>query len=456
MGALNEHAPRPLLLADGVVFTCQSCGDCCRSDWLIGVDDASHAALKTVEWGRYDPALGPGEKFWPLPRPLASGERMTFARAPSGACVFLTAESRCGIHDHLGHGAKPQVCREFPYHFVETPDGVAAGLSFACSAVLHHRGEPLAGQAAAVADIVAGSARVVKLPDPITLYAGVDVGWPQYRAIEEALLAILGDEAIPVPNALLTGSLLVALAVSLARLEQRGTGGGPTLDAGLAELARERYRRLVEVAMTVAPPARGSLAYLAPLYTWLQFSRRKTSRVGLVLALYRNYLRFRRRSGRLPDLLGDHGSFAVGAVERIAFVTDDAETAAFLREYWRHVIARKTLTPMHGVLRGYHTILTLYGLTKWIAKLRAHREGRTRTTLPDVREAVRLVERRVVLHAQFARIFELSPVLTLLADRLYRERGFGRRVVLEPTQLTAMGRQGPTQLTAMGRQGPTS
>jgi Fe-S-cluster containining protein len=426
--------PRPLLLADDVVFTCQGCGDCCRGAWLIGVDDAAHAALKDVDWARHDPALGAGEKFTRLPLPLASGERMTFARASSGACVFLSEQNRCGIHTHLGYGAKPQVCREFPYHFVETPDGIAAGLSFACTAVLHHRGAPLAEQAAAVADVVAGSARVATLPDPITLYSGVEVVWAQYRPIEEALLAILGDEALPFPNALLAGSLLVALAVSLARLEQKpsqGTANRRTLASGLAELARDRYRPLVDVALKVSPRARGSLTYLAPLITWLEFSREKTSRLGLVLALYRNYFRLRRRSGRLPDLLGGDESFAIDAVARVRFAADDPEVSRLLREYWRHVVARKTLTPMHGVFRGYHTMLTLYAFMKWTAKQRAHGEGRSATTLDDVRAAVRLVEQRFVLHAQFARVFELSPVLTLLADRLYRERGFVPRVVLE-------------------------
>jgi Fe-S-cluster containining protein len=428
---------QPLLLADGVVFTCQRCGDCCRGDWLIGVDAAAHAALKDVDWARHDPALGAGEKFTRLPQPLASGERMTFARGPAGGCVFLSAEHRCGIHTHLGYGAKPQVCREFPYQFVETPDGIAAGLSFACSAVLNHQGAPLAHQAVAVAEVVAGSARVAKLPDPIVLYSGVDIGWAQYRRIEDGLLAILGDEAVPLPNALLAGSLLVALAVSLARLDQRsmqGASGRQTLAGGLEELARDRYRPLVDVALTVVPPRRGSLTYLAPLTTWLQLSRDKTSRLGLVWSLYRNYFRFRRRSGRLPDLLGGEGTFDLAAVERVRFTAEDPAVAGFLREYWRHVVARKTLTPMHGVFRGYHTMLTLYGFTKWIAKLRAHREARTETTMDDVRAAVRLVEQRFVLHAQFARVFELSPVLTLLVDRLYRERGFVPRVVLEPAR----------------------
>jgi Fe-S-cluster containining protein len=425
---------RALRLADGVVFTCQSCGDCCRADWLIGVDDASHAALKDVDWPALDPALGAGEKFTRLPLPLLSGERLTFARGTTGACVFLSADSRCGIHTHLAYGAKPQVCREFPYHFVETPDGLEAGLSFACRAVLHHEGAALASQAEAVAGVAAGSARILTLPDPVVLYSGVDIDWAQYRTIEEALLAILGDESVPFPNALLAGSLLVALAVSLVRLERRPAPArsGQTLAGGLAELARDRYRALVKVALDVAPRRRGSLAYLAPLVTWLELSRRRMSRVGLVLTLYRNYLQLRRRAGRMPDLLSGEGSVAIADVERVRFVDDDPAIAAFLREYWRHVVVRKTLTPLHGVFRGYHTMLTLYGLTKWVAKQRALREGRAATTLEDTRAAVRLVEQRCVLHARFARLFELSPALTLLADRLYRERGFVPRVVLEP------------------------
>jgi Fe-S-cluster containining protein len=424
-----------LLLADDVVFTCQSCGDCCRGAWLIGVDDAAHARLKDTDWARRDPALGAGEKFTPLAHPLASGERMTFSRTTSGACVFLSEANHCGIHTHLGYAAKPQVCREFPYQFVETPDGIAVGLSFACSAVRHHQGESLAHQAAAVADVAAGSRRIATVPDPIVLYSGLDIRWAQYRPLEDGLLSLLGDETVRFPHALLAGSLLIALAVSLTRIEQRATPDRParqTLAGGLAELARDRYRPLVDVALKVAPPASGALTYLAPLVTWLQLSREKTSRLGLVLALYRNYLTLRRGRGRLPDLLDGTGTFDLADVARVRFSADDVAVAAFLRQYWRHVIARKTLTPMHGVFRGYHTTLTLYALMRWIAKLGAHRAGRTETTMEDVREAVRVVEQRCVLHAQFARLFELSPVLTMLADRLYRERGFVPRAVLQP------------------------
>ena len=104
----------------------------------------------------------------------------------------------------------------------------------------------------------------------------------------------------------------------------------------------------------------------------------------------------------------------------------------FLREYWRHVVFRKTLTPLHGVFRGYQTMLALYAFTKWAAKLTARRRGRTAVAAADVRDAVRLIEQRFVLHARFADVFTLSPVLTVMADRLFQDPAFVRGAVLEP------------------------
>lgn len=90
------------------------------------------------------------------------------------------------------------------------------------------------------------------------------------------------------------------------------------------------------------------------------------------------------------------------------------------------MIVRKTLTPLHGVFRVYQTMLALYAFTTWAAKLTALRRGRAAVTEADVREAVRLIEQRFVLHARFADVFTLSPVLTLVADRLFRDPAFVR------------------------------
>jgi Fe-S-cluster containining protein len=427
---------RALLLPEDVVFTCQRSGACCRSDWLIGVDDASHGRLRDVDWARHDPALAAGPTFVPLPFALPGGERVTFARRPDGGCVFLTGDSRCAIHRHLGAGAKPQVCREFPYHFVDTPDGVAVGVSFACTAVRAHRGATLAEQRDEVQAVVAGSTRVEHLPEPLTLYGSIDLSWPEYRPIEAALLALLAPGAAPLPVGLLAGSALLSLCIGLSQIEARArsTGQPPatTLAGGLAELAASDHRRLLDIAASARAPRRPSLTYLAPPFTWLEFSRRKTSRAGLLLSLYRNYVRFRRGRGALPDVVTGGAPFELAAVLGTRFDPAAEGVDALLRRYWRHVIVRKTLTPMHGIFRGYQTLLALYSFMKLAARLHAWRAGRPVTVLADVAEAVRLVERGLILHARYTDLFRLSPMVTVMVDRLYRQPSFVRTAVLDP------------------------
>jgi Fe-S-cluster containining protein len=425
-----------LVLPDDVVFTCQQSGACCRNDWLIGVEDSARARLEAVDWTRLSPPLPPGPKFRPLPFALPGGERATFARRPDGACVFLEPDERCGIHTRLGARGKPQVCREFPYSFVDTPDGVAVGVSFACTAVRAHHGHSLSEQQAEIREVLAGSTRVRRLPDPLALYSSVDITWAQYRPIEAALLALLGHSECTLPTALLAGSVLISLCVGLSQVEARARREGraptETLVGGLAQLEADRYRRVIEVATQARYPRRPRLTPLAPLYTWLEFSRRHPSRLGLVWALYRNFFRFRRGRGRLRDWITGGAPFDIAAVQAVVFDASAPEIGAFLREYWRHVIFRKTLTPLHGVFRGYQTMLALYAFTKWAAKLQALRGGRTAVTIGDVKEAVRLIEQRFVLHARFADVFTLSPALTVMADRLFQDPAFVRGAVLEP------------------------
>ena len=70
---------------------------------------------------------------------------------------------------------------------------------------------------------------------------------------------------------------------------------------------------------------------------------------------------------------------------------------------------------------------------KLAARLHAWRAGRPAATLGDVKEAVRLVERAFVLHARYTDLFRLTPMVTVMADRLYQQPSFVRTAALEPT-----------------------
>src|SRR4030095_17241258 len=97
------------------------------------------------------------------------------------------------------------------------------------------------------------------------------------------------------------------------------------------ELRADGYRRLVEVAAGARYPRRPSLTYLAPLYTWLQFSRRRVSRLRLLTTLYGNYFRFRRARGPLAAVITGSGPFALEAALAVRFDAAGPVVDAVLR-----------------------------------------------------------------------------------------------------------------------------
>ena len=273
-------ADRPLLLPDGVVFTCQQSGACCRSDWLIGVDDAAHARLRDVAWARHDPALGR--------RRRRSCRCRSRCRAASET-VRAQAGRRLRV-PHRGYALRdpppPRRSRQ------------AAGLprvplSLRGHArrrrgrrvVRVHRGarpsrRPLAAQRDEVHAVLAGSTRVERLPEPLTLYGSIElvVGrvpsdrgraarrcWPRTgAAARRAAGRQRAAEPVHRPHA--------------------DRGARPPRGPGAAHHAGRRPGRAAPstaiASCSTSPPARAIRAgprsrTWRRVYTWLEFSRRR-------------------------------------------------------------------------------------------------------------------------------------------------------------------------------------
>ena len=67
--------------------------------------------------------------------------------------------------------------------------------------------------------MLAGSTRVERLPEPLTLIGSVDLAWNDYRPIETGLLDLLANQTVPLPVALLAGSALLSVCVGMTQLE---------------------------------------------------------------------------------------------------------------------------------------------------------------------------------------------------------------------------------------------
>jgi lysine-N-methylase len=65
----------------------------------------------------------------------------------NGACVFLSPEGRCRIHERFGSGAKPLACRLYPFILIPAGDHWRIGLRYSCPSVVGNKGRALAEHA---------------------------------------------------------------------------------------------------------------------------------------------------------------------------------------------------------------------------------------------------------------------------------------------------------------------
>ncbi|HLJ56873.1 MAG TPA: YkgJ family cysteine cluster protein, partial [Chthonomonadaceae bacterium] len=108
-----------LLVSPEQRFTCAQCGRCCHRT-TVPVTRAEVEALRAAGVGKWVD----GEAFEPIP---GHGGLLRIRKRPGddgGACVFLTPESRCRIHEEMGERSKPLACRVFPFSFHPAGDEI--------------------------------------------------------------------------------------------------------------------------------------------------------------------------------------------------------------------------------------------------------------------------------------------------------------------------------------------
>jgi len=128
-----------VLFDPDIRYGCVQCGKSCQQDWDIWI----HPDLP-VRIRPHLPQLGLTEQS----AFVAEQGRVRLARDEQG-CRFLS-DSLCSLHCQLGVRYKPNFCQQYPWIFVDTPDGLRVTASYTCTAVLRQAGPPLADQRAEI------------------------------------------------------------------------------------------------------------------------------------------------------------------------------------------------------------------------------------------------------------------------------------------------------------------
>ena len=205
-------APPAVRTLSGARWDCGACGDCCRHFQLGPVEPEIIAGLAARPLAEHFPQLANR----PFSRQVQTADGTAhFLEKINGACVFLEADNRCGVHRRWGAAAKPSFCRAFPVHLVDDPLGTAAVARPQCSGLLQGQrtGAPLAAVAEAVAALATPAPRPRFAPAAVALLPGLGVSLDDWMQLEAHLIGLLDGPPLPVGAQLarLRGAALAAV-----------------------------------------------------------------------------------------------------------------------------------------------------------------------------------------------------------------------------------------------------
>ena len=185
-------AEAPLRAPGALVHGCVACGSCCMGTDIGPLTDGDLARLEDA--GDWRDVLPEGVEGYRTPVRY-EGQTITLMARTRDRCVFLDDDKLCLVHKVSGAATKPTICRQFPYTFTRTPDGVDVSFSMECRAWHRARavGRPVAEQEDALRVFLREGGPVLDLPSPVPAGPGAD--WPVDRWLQaraEAIEAVTG------------------------------------------------------------------------------------------------------------------------------------------------------------------------------------------------------------------------------------------------------------------------
>jgi Fe-S-cluster containining protein len=209
----TSNSSGPLHIPELIRFQCTRCANCCNS-WPVPLNGDDVSRLSSTGQELVYSALSSAEKQDGL-----QGFSHALEKRDDGRCVFLSPSEACLVHET----AKPAMCKLFPYSFMDCPEGVYLGLSFASSGVLHNSGALLSEQQKELQETLQLFRELFPDLRPSSL-----AGWSKIQLLEGL--------ALPYGQArLLIQDLLRRLADSLCGAQ----------DAGALEILCDFYNELV-------------------------------------------------------------------------------------------------------------------------------------------------------------------------------------------------------------------
>lgn len=420
-------SPNALHVPPDAHFSCHSCGLCCRVFQRIVVDEvrADHIQKNVSILGEsLGKTLVPADALV-----LDKNGELVLGRQEDGACVFLTCENKCAIHAVLGENWKPQTCRDFPFIFRQTPNGLYVGVSFACPSVRGNHGVSLSEQQTALAEQGSCAFRRDEISHSVAFDSRYWITWGSYVEIERALIDLLSQTAVPLPTRLTAMHVLLGmLRLWLERKEPHfvAVGNPRRVDEEEVLAFIEANRRTdFREPLRIAEPKRGNRIVRRTFLSLVLACAASMWKTGKPLeaawGIARNYLGALLGIGNLeiPPLPGRYPRALLDQALDFA----EAKSGTLIERYTAVSLWRKDLAADGGgIRRGFEHLLLRLGLLPVYTQALKLTHGATESDA--LSQSIGLVEIYFGHHSDLFGVIDTIPRLAPVMDSFFLRKNY--------------------------------
>lgn len=427
---LNEKQCVEFIIAPEENYECVQCGQCCSDFWEIPIDPESADRIQELDISQIRPSLRYYEPFKKSP---LDPER-TIIKQVDGRCCFLIKQRLCGLHYHFGSVSKPRVCRQFPYIYVHTPDGIVVTSSFACPQVQKNEGLSLIEQLDDIRNTYSIAFKTTTIPSEINLNDSVVLQWEQYSKVEQGLLELLSIETMPVTTLLIAGNVYIDLLSDFIHEAERDEkySRDEIIDTYLKIMREQHFGRPLSIAQHLQGTPSLQRLYIGLLISFRNTLTRKRSYPGTILFWLRQYFLNVIGLGKFQILPVDQRIDATD-FSKVRFPLEDPFFRYTILRYTKMMIFRKQGLDKMSFQKSYRFIMLYISLIRWYATALAVSADSSEIDRSTFLRAIGLVEQYYVRHTAMDSFFTAYPQLDMLLERFMNNKQYAAIMALPPT-----------------------
>lgn len=349
-------------------WDCHACGTCCH-EYEVTVTDEERRRIAGQGW-ESDASLAGTPVFVASGPPWAREYRLN--HRADGACVFLSPEGRCRIHERFGAAAKPLACRLYPFVLVPADGHWRIGMRYSCPSASANRGRPAAEHRTELAEhasrLEENHGEAVRRTASPRLAGGQQVSWDDVMRFLAAVLREVRDQSRPLVRRL-RRLLAMSELCRAARFDQiTGARLGEFLD-----VVRDGLDEPTEPGVAEPPSRLGAVLFRQAAGVYLRRDRGPNR--GLVrgrLALLRAGWRFATGSGRVPRVHAWVGDLPFTRGEEPAGTVPPAGAALLERYYATKIASLQFCGAGHfgfAFWDGIESLVLTYPVILWASRL---------------------------------------------------------------------------------------